>query len=192
MAVQHTNRRGQTYHLHQQRTRAGKPNYYFSLVSQGDLPDAVPAGYEVYEHPHGQVFLRKVRTQAVAPDEIAQIERAIARYPRLEHSRVDLKGRTITVYVPNQQAERSLTELLREVAGGRDVDVEGIVARGRRLSPEFRLLLVDEERRLYTPQRFCYLGSIDDWIEIGESGRLSDLLESYLRYLGTESWYDLR
>jgi hypothetical protein len=191
MAVQHTNRRGQTYYLHQRRTRAGKLNYYFSLDTQGDLPDAIPAGYEVYEHPHGQVFLRKARAQVVAPDEIAQIEREIARYPRLEHSRVDVKGHIITVYVPNQQAERSLAGLLRNLARGRDVDVEGIVARGRRLSPEFRLLLVDEERRLYQPQRFCYLGSIDDWIDIGESGRLSDLLESYLKYLGTESWFDL-
>lgn len=104
---------------------------------------------------------------------------------------MDAKDRTITVYVPNQQAERSLAGLLRQMAGGRDVDVEGMVARSRRLSPEFRLLLVDEERRLYQPQRFCCLGSIDDWIDIGKLGRLPDLLERYLKYLGTESWYDV-
>ncbi len=191
MPVQYTNRRGQTFYLHRGPGRGGKPNYYFSLDAEGDLPDTVPAGYEVYEHPRGQVFLRRVRAQAITPDEIALVERELKRHPRLKHSRVDVQGNTLTVFVPAQEAERDLAGLLREAAGGRDIDISAIVSRNRRLSPEFRLVLIDEKQRTYQPQRFCYLGSINDWIPIGKPGRLPDLLGRYLEYLGTESWYNL-
>ncbi len=191
VTVQHTNRRGQTFHLRQGAPRAGRPNYYFSLSGEGNLVDAVPDGYEVYEHPKGQVFLRKIQAQAVTADEIAQVEKEIKRHPRLRQSRVDVRGRTITVYIPNLQAERSLVQLLAEVAGQRGIDVPALVAHGRTLSPEFRLELIDEERRVFQAQRYCYLGSIDDWIDIGEPGQLRDLVRRYAQHLGKDSWFDL-
>jgi hypothetical protein len=191
VTVQHTNRRGQTFYLHEGAPRAGKPNYYFSLSAKGSPVDAVPDGYEVYEHPRGQVFLRKVRARAVSDGEIALVEREIRRHAHLRNSRVDARGRLITVYIPDQEEENSLAELLEEVAGGRRVDIPAIVTRGRRLSPEFRLKLIDEQRRLFLPQRYCYLGSIDDWIRIGDPGRLRDLVRTYAPHLGKNSWLDL-
>ncbi|MDI7278045.1 MAG: hypothetical protein QME94_18855, partial [Anaerolineae bacterium] len=187
MAVQYTNRRGQTFYLHQGAPCAGRPNYYFSLSAEGNPVDAVPDGYEVYEHPRGQVFLRRVRAQAVRPDEIATVEREIRRHARLRHSRIDVRGRIITVYIPNVEAERSLAELLQEVAGERRIDIPAIVARGRQLSPDFRLKLIDEERRVFQAQRYCYLGSIDDWIHIGSPGGLRDLVRTYVQHLGKDS-----
>lgn len=59
MAVTHVNRYRDTYHLHVGRTKAGKPKYWFAKNTDGDLADSIPDGYEVYENPDAQVFLRK-------------------------------------------------------------------------------------------------------------------------------------
>jgi hypothetical protein len=34
MTVQHVNRKGQTYYLHQGQTKSGKPKYYFSMKAE--------------------------------------------------------------------------------------------------------------------------------------------------------------
>lgn len=58
MAVTHTNRKGITYYLHQGTTRTGKPKYFFAQRADGDLVEVLPVGYEIYENPNSQVFLR--------------------------------------------------------------------------------------------------------------------------------------
>ncbi len=40
-------------------------------------------------------------------------------------------------------------------------------------------------------QRYCFLGRIDDWIEIGTQGNLQDLVENYVKHLGQESFFEL-
>ena len=57
--ITYTNRRSQTFYLHQGKTKTGRPSYFFSLKSEGPLVQTVPEGYEVYENPRDQVFLRK-------------------------------------------------------------------------------------------------------------------------------------
>jgi hypothetical protein len=54
-----------------------------------------------------------------------------------------------------------------------------------------RFVLVDKKARTFVAQRFCYLGSIDDWIDISEPGKLADLARTYLPHLGKDSYFDL-
>jgi hypothetical protein len=189
--VQYTNRRGQTYFLHRGTTRAGRPNYYFSLKPEGDLADAIPAGYEVYEHPAGQVHLRKVQPQIITNDEKAVVEREVNRHPHLKGARVDVKGKIITVYVPNQAGGHLVEEMLADIPGARRADLARILERDMALSPDLRFVLVDDKQRIFAAQRYCYLGSINDWIEIGERGCLLDLVKRYVKHLLTESWFEL-
>ena len=51
MPVTHVNRREDTYYLHAGTTRTGKPRYWFSRIAEGDLVEAIPEGYEVYDGP---------------------------------------------------------------------------------------------------------------------------------------------
>lgn len=70
MAFSAVNRRtGKTYYLHARnitlRNTGGKglTIYYFALKPGENAIDAIPEGYEVYEHKHtGTLFLRKVKT----------------------------------------------------------------------------------------------------------------------------------
>jgi hypothetical protein len=60
MPVTHVNRKRDTYYLHAGKTKTGKPRYWFSKTTEGDLVKLIPEGYEVYENPDAQVFLRKI------------------------------------------------------------------------------------------------------------------------------------
>jgi len=54
-----------------------------------------------------------------------------------------------------------------------------------------RFILVDKKIRLFQTNRFCYHGSIDDWIEIGSPGKISDLAKQYVKCIGTDAYYEL-
>ncbi|KYC40470.1 hypothetical protein WA1_26460 [Scytonema hofmannii PCC 7110] len=44
---------------------------------------------------------------------------------------------------------------------------------------------------LFELQRYCFLGSVDDWINIGLPDTLQNLVETYVQHLGRESYYEL-
>ncbi|HKZ77528.1 MAG TPA: hypothetical protein VI750_07685 [Pyrinomonadaceae bacterium] len=56
---------------------------------------------------------------------------------------------------------------------------------------ELQFVLVDDKRRLYQARCYCYLGSIDDWVEIGKGGPLATLAKRYIKHLGQESYFEL-
>ena len=57
--------------------------------------------------------------------------------------------------------------------------------------PVLRFILVDAERRLFTPERYCFRGSVDDWISIGPPESIEKLAAKYVKHLGQESMYEL-
>ena len=77
MPVKHINRKRQAYFLHAGKTKTGKPKYFFSKDSEGDLLDTIPDGYEIYENPNAQVFLRKITPQVITDEEVAVVQTAL-------------------------------------------------------------------------------------------------------------------
>ena len=61
--------------------------------------------------------------------------------------------------------------------------------KGSRVERKLRILTV-HVADLSDP-RYCYLGRIDDWIDIGDRGPLAKLTRLYLKHLGQESYYEL-
>ena len=57
--------------------------------------------------------------------------------------------------------------------------------------PIMRFILEDKKQRFFIAERFCFRGSVDDWIYIGGPDSLENLLKAYLKHLGQESFYDL-
>ncbi|MFQ6092937.1 MAG: hypothetical protein ACE5OR_09685 [bacterium] len=64
--------------------------------------------------------------------------------------------------------------------------IEDLVAQYINHSLMLRLILVDEEERIFIIQRYCFLDSIDDWIEIGRPDTLKKHLRIYVKHLGRE------
>jgi hypothetical protein len=57
-------------------------------------------------------------------------------------------------------------------------------------SPMLQFILEEKEQRLFTAQRYCFRGSIDDWIDI-DHGTLATLVRTYVKHLGNESYFNL-
>jgi hypothetical protein len=51
--------------------------------------------------------------------------------------------------------------------------------------------LADEVKRMFYVERWCYLGSIDDWVDIGAAGQLSRLVKQTVPTLGTDAFFEL-
>ena len=63
--------------------------------------------------------------------------------------------------------------------------------RSARFTPVLRFILADEAKRMFYTERWCYLGSIDDWVDIGAAGQLSSLVKQTVPKLGTDAFFDL-
>src|ERR1700752_3044597 len=72
--ITHTNAKGKTYYLHQGTTKTGKPKYHFSMQSEGTLAKSIPAGFEIYENPNAQVFLRRIPPKIITDEERKVVE----------------------------------------------------------------------------------------------------------------------
>jgi hypothetical protein len=163
MPVKHVNRKRQTYFLREGKTKTGKPRYFFSRDGEGDVLDAIPEGYEIYESPNAQVFLRKKTPQVISPGEVRIVQAGLARFAMYQNCLVDVKREHIIVH-----------------------EVEGDYCH-----PILRFTLRDEITRQFSADRWCFRGSIDDWFCLSGRGALSRLVETYCRHLGKESFFEL-
>jgi hypothetical protein len=54
-----------------------------------------------------------------------------------------------------------------------------------------RFTLVDPVQRLFGVERMCYLGRIDDWLELSQTGLVATLADALIPTLGTEEFFEL-
>jgi hypothetical protein len=161
MAIEYTNRRGKKYYLHEGKTKTGKPKYFFSMKPEGNPINTIPPGYEIYENPNAQVFLRKPPLQIVTPSEIEIVREGVKKYAEAKYFLVDVKDKHIIVYQCFSY------------------------------TPMMQFVLNNAETREFTVQRWCFRGSVDGWISLDRSPNLSELVKTYGSHLGKESFYDL-
>ncbi|MBD2241863.1 hypothetical protein H6G35_35655 [Aulosira sp. FACHB-113] len=91
------NRKEQIYYLHQGMTKTGKPKYFFSMKNEGHVIEAMPKGYEIYENPNAQVFLRKVQPKIISDEERSTVEEGIKKFSNLESYQIDLKNSEVRI-----------------------------------------------------------------------------------------------
>jgi hypothetical protein len=164
MAVKHVNRKRQTFYLHETKTKTGKPKYFFSMKDDGVLVDSIPDGFEVYENPDAQVFLRKKKPQFITDSEIAIFREALREHAKNQFCMADVREKHIVVYHSRGG------DLYQKV---------------------LRFTLIDEDSRKFAAERWCFKGSIDDWIYVSGSGDLATLVKRYAPHIGQESFYEL-
>ncbi len=173
MPVEYKNRIGKNYFLHVSKTKKGKPKYYFSMKRDGQLLDETPEGYEIYEHPiNGQVFLRRKVPQVITEIEKRIIEKEMKKSGGSRRHVLDIRGKVITIFESNQDFDE-LKEFLSSNFGpgplpsGLTISsaIDDIINTATQYSPMMRFTLVDEKRRTFIVERYCYLGSIYDWIQ---------------------------
>lgn len=193
MAMEYVNRKGDTYYLQQGKTKTGKPKYYFGRRLSAVPLDAMPEGYEVHENPeNGQVHARKVRAMEISPMERRLVEEAVARLAGLKHVIVDVELDALVVYLPGTEDEPldRLGELLG-IPTGAIGKLRDKMARQAQYQKMLRFELLDSDERSYIAQRWCFLGSIDDWLFLEGPAPLEQLVEQFAPHLGKESFFEL-
>jgi hypothetical protein len=191
MPVTSTNRRRQLYYLHGGLAKAGRPRYWFSMKADGDPVDAIPEGFEIYENPNAQVFLRKIRPQVVTPEEVAVVRDGLKkRFAPDQNCLVDLRDEHIVVH----HSERDFRgeEIVERIFGFRPR--EPLISCAT-YTAVMRFTLVDAEARTFRAQRWCFRGSVDRWIDLamskGDRGALADLVKRFAPHIGQESFFEL-
>ena len=190
MSLVYTNRKGKIFYLHRGTTKTGKPKYFFSMIREGTLVDFVPDGYEIYENPNAQVFLRRIQPKIITDEEFAVVENGMKEFSPVPYYKIDVKKNVIIVYTADQDVD-SLSELLKFAPTEKSIRTEELLAHSITYSPILQFMLIDETKRFFITRRYCFLGSIDDWIEIGNPDTLEKLVKKYVKHLGQDSYYEL-
>jgi shikimate kinase len=187
--VTHTNRKGKVYYLHVGKTKKGNPRYHFSTKEKGNLGGEIPEGYEIYENPNSQVYLRKIQPKLVGDEEIQLVDTALKEHARPNAHRLDVRGEVITIF-ESSQTGRSMdgfppffSRLLMQEWADQHAHFTAVL----------RFILRDDKKRLFTAERYCFLGSIEDWMPLlgGGPAPLKDIVDKYVPHLGQESFFDL-
>lgn len=192
--MQYVNRKGDVYHLHVGKTKTGKPKFFFSCKSEGDLAGSVPDGFEVQESPEtAQVTLRRIRPVRVTSFEREMVCEAVRRKAKLEYFIVDAQDDALTVYLPS--TDRALSGSLAEAMGifspQRLQQERDLMMRESYYVKMMRFALNDENKRTFSVHRWCFRGSIDNWFFLAGPAPLSRLIDRYVEHLGQESFFEL-
>ena len=194
MPVTYTNRKGVTYTLYRGQTTAGTPRYFFGRQTQGEPVERLPPGFAVRESPNGVVSLVKARPALVHPAEVAAVEAAVRRRPQAPAYLVVAKPDRIEVYAREGLDVAAVERRLR-AAGVSPVGLTAALReeaeRTARYVPMLRFRLRDPAQRTFWAERMCYVGDIDDWLTLGDTGPVEGLAAELVPTLGTDAFYDL-
>ena len=191
MPITHVNAKGKTYYLHQGTTKTGKPKYHFAMKCDGDLANSIPEGFEIYENPKAQVFLRRIPPKIITDEDRQIVEDGMRKYAGVKDYKIDVRGKAIVIYTADQDID-TLAGMLRELHPDSmsNPEVAGLLRGAIHYSPRMQFVLDDEDHRLFIAQHYCFMGVVDDWIDIGH-GTLAKLVKTYLQHLGNESYFEL-
>jgi hypothetical protein len=200
--MKYTNRIGKTYYLREGVTKTGKPRYFFSTQENGKgrVVDAIPNGYEIYEHPeNAQVFLRKTGPQLITDIEEQLVKKHVGKLKGSRRYIVDRKDKYITIYESDHDTQYaggnpdSLFGNILNQLGKNAGDDASLFAQitNRRYSGVMRFRLVSKQQRTFSAERYCFRGAIDGWIYLQGPDKLSNLIGKYVKLLGTDEFFEL-
>jgi len=188
VAFTYTTRRGKTYYLHTGPKRGGGTQYYVSTDPKGPAADTLPEGFEIHETPNGQVYLRKKNPALISPDELELVERELQKYQTSQHGYLaEVSDRKIIIHEGDTRID-ALREINMRFSASA---LEEYAVRNAHYVPVMRFVLQDDAKRAFRPERYCFRGSVEDWISIGEPDRLGKLASKFFSHLGRDSIYDL-
>jgi hypothetical protein len=192
MPVTYTNRKGFTFYLCQGVTKTGKSRYYFAREIKGEPVEQVPDGYTISESVNGVVSLSKTQVSQLRAAEINAVKAAVTRHPKSKRYRVNVRPKRLEVYeAVGPDAETLSAELgqLIPILPGMISRLAERMDRYTQFSCVLRFTLIDTDQRTFEAERMCYLGSIDDFIQIGY-GPLEPLASDIIATLGTEEFFE--
>jgi Lhr-like helicase len=190
MAISYKNFKKDIYYLHVTKSKKGNPRYYFSKSKNGKLVAQIPEGYEIYENPNAQVFLRKKMPQLILEEEIKIVEQSLKRNKSFNNYKLTVLYNILTIYLPDQDIEelRAIVSIFNKSS----TKIEDILLSSIRYSPQMRFQLEDHEKRKYSIWRYYYGAKKEEWLYLDSSTNLEKLSKKYCYHLGKDSYFELQ
>jgi len=192
---------GDTYYLHEGRTKTGKPRYFVARSIREGALTAMPAGFAFTESINAVVSVARKTGPELSPLpatdlELVQVE--LSRHEHLwGHKAAPFKG-DIVVYQPlGALAEAAFSGFARSVWLGleetpaykqRLAEARQHVLSKAQFDPVFKFSPATEPAGIYIAWRMCYRGR-GGWLRL-RSGRLTVLAQRYIRLLGTDELFE--
>jgi hypothetical protein len=174
-------------------TKTGKLRYYFAREPKDGCPEQIPDGWRISESVNGVVSLVKDRPQLITHQEVANIEAVLARHPKGQDYRVVVQKNQIVIYERLGPDIETLSAIFGNIGALQSdtarMRLQEQLDKSARFTPIMRFTLFDSDDRRFKAERWSYLGDIDDWIDIGESGKLVDLARQLIPKLGTDDFF---
>lgn len=196
MPVTYTNHKGVKYTLHKGQSKTGKPRYYFgrSGQGQGEPVEELPPGFTIRESVNGVVSLVKDRPALIQTEEVTVIEAVLKQHPEARRYRISVKPKRIEFY---ENSSPDIEPLLRKLGMAELVNsslssqLQAEQERYAQYTPVLRFILLDPVRRLFGVERMCYLGSINNWLKLSQTGSVGELARVVIPTLGTDQFFEL-
>ena len=190
MIVSYRNRKGDIYYLHRTVTSRGKLRYYFAKYPKANPVYRVPDGYEIYEHPNGQVFLRKKGPNAFSRNQIIGIRKFCDRFLGPSNYILNIHGNTLVIYIATIRTEEQEGTLVIAVRHSR-TEIDSFIPTDI-YAPVFRLSQsMQRGRKKYTIEKYYEDELPKRWVVMESSIDLAALVKRYLqkyqRYLRSHS-----
>jgi hypothetical protein len=190
--MKYVNRFGRCYYVFQGTTKTGKPKYFVSCKpeSESGIPiDALPDDFELFETPvDARVSIRRRAPVEISDNELQFVKEQVDLAVSNKATLVIRDKRCIVVYEAEVYKSSSS---LGAIFGDQIPEFLRAPKHSGYMSPAFRFKLVSKKYRIFEAQRYCFRGSIDDWISLHREGTLDELCAYYLKHLGKESFYEL-
>ncbi len=190
----YTNRMGDTYYLHEGRTKTGKVRYFVAKTLHEGVLSAMPPGFEFSESINGVVSVRKidVRAASVPEADVALARGEMTGHAHLRGYRIEGSKGEIVVFEPSAGSYPDwATEVARPFftwPQGHDRRSDNLRRRVR-YSPVMKFVPL-RERSGYSVHRMTYRGD-GGWSWSLASGSLKELLNRFLGCVGTDEFFEL-
>lgn len=189
--VSYTNRKGQTFYLHQRHRADGRTCYVFMKQHADTAMLDVPENHDIVEGIHGQVSLRKRGPRSITDLELAAVRRVLQAHQHLHVCRAADKGKTIEIYEPRNEPLNGSDHPLGWGQGWSTQRLRQYNDSQADYWPQMRFVLVDHKKRLFRVERMCYRSWHDGWLDLNHTDPLSQLADTYMPHLRRQSFFDL-
>jgi hypothetical protein len=183
--IQYVNRKKQTYFVKVMPAKNGGKKYSTvkdpSKCIDSELLSEMPDGFEFYETPEdARVFFRKKIHSSITEVEMSILDKVMSKHKSVKHYLLTKEKDAICISIGSFDEE--VFKILNVAPNAAWIAAHQ--------SYEKRMRFVKEEGT-FEVQRFCYRGSVDDWIPIDYGDNLQKLARQYCPHLGEDSYFDL-
>lgn len=190
-AHSYKNRLGDTYYLHQGATKTGKPRYFVAKTVGPGALGALPAGLEIAETANGVVSVRRIDTSssAIPPADMEAVRAFLAKEPRLRGCVAEVRKGEILISEPVGGSREEIAGLAQALGLGGGFGRAAPRLKPTRYTPVMKLEPDPERPSSYVVHRMTYRG--EGGFMVIAAGPLRQVLDKYVRRIGTDAFFEL-